>query len=294
MIRIIIILIFIGNYFFSDINAATVESLSSGSWNITSTWVGGVIPSVNDDVIIKSGHSVTLLDNRSCISLTIENDATFIHNGTLTQSGNVNNLGTISWSTGIFSGTGVIINNGTLIITSNFQPHNTASNIINNGTINWNEGQLDGGIGGQVLTNTGTLNLNSSGNTLGMSVVNTGTITRGTPGSVSFSQPVDNQVSGIITIPSGVTFSFDTGSTITQSGTFTVDGSLNFSATGTHIINTVNSFSGTGTINIINSPTFNGSVGWQPIIPVVNHAGTLSWFCSFDHRCRNCMELVNW
>ncbi|MBK9257667.1 MAG: hypothetical protein IPM42_19585 [Saprospiraceae bacterium] len=200
------------------------------------------------------------------------------HAGTLSGSAVLTiDVGTVwNWSTGNFTLSNPITNNGTMNLTSNFQPHNTASNFINNGTINWNEGQLDGGIGGQVLTNTGTLNLNSSGNILGMSVVNTGTITRGTPGSVSFSQTVDNQVSGIFTIPNGVTFSFDTGSTITQSGTFTVDGSLNFSATGTHIINTVNSFSGTGTINIINSPTFNGSVGWQPIIPVVNHSGTLA------------------
>ena len=46
--------------FASTISKAQIVSDISGNWSSTSTWVGGVIPSANDDVVIAPGDTVTL------------------------------------------------------------------------------------------------------------------------------------------------------------------------------------------------------------------------------------------
>ena len=53
--------------------AATITSTGVlGSWNQTASWVGGVIPGVNDDVIIPLGSTVTLGSTENCKSLTVK------------------------------------------------------------------------------------------------------------------------------------------------------------------------------------------------------------------------------
>ena len=51
--------------------AATITSNATGNWNTSGTWVGGTIPGAGDDVIIASGHVVTVNGAFSCNSLTI-------------------------------------------------------------------------------------------------------------------------------------------------------------------------------------------------------------------------------
>ena len=60
-------------------NGATRTSTGTGNWTSAASWIGGVVPTINDDVIIAAGSTITLNTNVSLKSLTI--------NGTLLVSG---------------------------------------------------------------------------------------------------------------------------------------------------------------------------------------------------------------
>ncbi len=53
-------------------NAASITSTATGgTYSLTTTWSGGVVPGAGDDVTIAAGATVTVTDNRSCNSLTV-------------------------------------------------------------------------------------------------------------------------------------------------------------------------------------------------------------------------------
>ncbi|MBD3179312.1 MAG: hypothetical protein GF417_06765, partial [Candidatus Latescibacteria bacterium] len=53
---------------------AQIQSAGSGPWTDSSTWVGGVVPIESDDVIIGSGHTVTVDAVASCHDISFEDD----------------------------------------------------------------------------------------------------------------------------------------------------------------------------------------------------------------------------
>ena len=90
-----------------SITFSQIESAASGNWTSTSSWVGGVVPTNSNDIVIKSGHTLTLQSNRNVSGIEIEPGGTlsltsgvtlnfypgaislvdFVNNGTISSSG---------------------------------------------------------------------------------------------------------------------------------------------------------------------------------------------------------------
>lgn len=78
-----------------------IKSAASGNWGDASTWVGSVIPSANDDVIIDAGHTVTInITSAECKNLQV--DGTLIFGDNDNQSITINGSITIG-ATGVWN-----------------------------------------------------------------------------------------------------------------------------------------------------------------------------------------------
>jgi len=65
--------------------AAEIYSTQSGNWGSTTTWTGGEIPTVSDNVTILSGHIVVVESSgKSCLDLTVETGGKLFTNSTST------------------------------------------------------------------------------------------------------------------------------------------------------------------------------------------------------------------
>ena len=80
------ILIFLINLNYSLNISCQISSFQSGDWTQTSTWVGGVVPTRTDNVIIKSNHTVEITSGRDVRSIEIESNAILkLSNGSIVQ-----------------------------------------------------------------------------------------------------------------------------------------------------------------------------------------------------------------
>jgi hypothetical protein len=57
--------------FASGVVLAQIVSSGSGNWSESSTWTGGTVPGINDDVVISSDHTVTVDADAACKNLSI-------------------------------------------------------------------------------------------------------------------------------------------------------------------------------------------------------------------------------
>lgn len=158
---------------FSQLFAATRTSTGTGNWNTPSLWTGGIVPVAGDDVIIASGHTVTLnLNSPNLLTLTV--------NGTLRLDGYNIDISGATIVSGVLDDNvagGISTFNGTFTVnaagtaqSTGINQWNFGGNITNNGTFN-----LSGNL---TYTFTNTLTIQGSSNlNFGQSTaLSTGTI----------------------------------------------------------------------------------------------------------------------
>ena len=73
--------------------APTVTSVASGDWGATTTWDCDCVPETNENAVIATGHTVTLLVAHTINDLTISYGAILYHNNFLTLNGKLLLLG---------------------------------------------------------------------------------------------------------------------------------------------------------------------------------------------------------
>ena len=145
-----------------------VSTTQNGDWDLTATWASGSVPASTDDVIIAHNNDVD--DTRSCNSITINAGGRLDVQAALTVAKtssmalgsvlNVKNGGTYTQTAGGFTNTG--------------------------GTITVFAGQdMVFSSGSTTLTNTGTIEINSSASAFG-SLLLSGTYTESAPGVLNY------------------------------------------------------------------------------------------------------------
>jgi hypothetical protein len=75
--------------FYSFFVYSQISSNSSGSWNNTTTWLGGIVPGYEDDVEIISGHEITLTENASVQDIILTDGSIVIGENTFILYGDV-------------------------------------------------------------------------------------------------------------------------------------------------------------------------------------------------------------
>lgn len=115
-----------------SVSYAQITSAATGNWSLPATWVGGVLPGPNDDVVIADGHIVTLDGNYTIKNLTVGGgtSGTFQTGRTaeykLTVTGNILcNAGSSFKPQGSQTGTGSLVH--TIILSGNFTFNGSAS-----------------------------------------------------------------------------------------------------------------------------------------------------------------------
>lgn len=221
---------------------ALIVSFQSGNFNVASTWVGGVIPTIGDEAQAANGHTITITANATCDLVSNAGTGIFTLNDGVTLTANVTNKSST-----------------TLRNCLQFTAASPASATI--------VGNCLGGTANNAVAvaNTGTGTLNITGNCTGGSVsgagaagarnVSSGSINitgNCTGGSVGLAYAVHNSSTGNITVVgnatggNGATTAYgvynELGGTLTLNGIAT-GGSGTTSSTGAHN-------AATGTLNV--------------------------------------------
>ena len=271
-------------YFTSSAQTNTFTSTSNQNWTTVANWSLGVLPTSAHDVIISSGSTITINQNVSVKTLTVQNTATVILSGG--QDVNLLNASTFAlgstfnWVYGTIKGGSTVNFNGTVNLSSaNHKFLKEYTTINNNGLITIQGGgnfYLSPGSINNLTT--GIINLQStSGGTIYSGtnadpniLTNTGLIKKSSTGTTVIDAQLKNN-SGTILVESGVlTFSgraktltngiynvvadarLDWNTEIICSGTLT--GALNgaiFCSTSTITVPVAATFNFTGTTGVL-------------------------------------------
>lgn len=262
------------------------------NWNTDENWSTSMVPGSTDDVEIPSGFTVTIEGVASCQSLELQGSAILnLDGGSLfsPQPSFFESGTTVNWADGSMN-VSLLVNMGTMNLTSNEDKSFTSNSIINNnGTINIiGSGELflqDN----TVLNNevNGTIDMRADDGDIdnigGQSVINNeGIIRRSTTSGEAEIQSVEfNNNGGIIQVDSGTLGiigsgdkNFTGGSYIVSAGTIldwdlitvsgflmgTVEGDLNWNNSIEIPVSATFNFSGSGSINWIAGALTGGGV----------------------------------
>lgn len=239
------------------VNAATCTSTGTGNWSNTGTWSCSAVPTSSDDVVVASGHTITVDTNAVARSILV--NAT----GILNMSGS--NILTVSQNTSAdamtISGT---FNGGAGAISVTNSTSGYKGIYVSSGTFNAAGGDIsivskshgialanissnfNAGAGAISTTSNGGAGLNSSGNFVG----GTGAITL--PGG-----GLANNATGVLTVGSGgISISNLAFGGLDSSGTINLNGNLSVATTS---VTGSTTFSGSGKIMLLdNSHTITG------------------------------------
>jgi fibronectin-binding autotransporter adhesin len=180
---------------------ATITNAISGAWNLTSTWVGGVVPALTDDVVIVTNTTVTITSSK----LNQAGVITIQAGGTLSDGGN------------------------TLTVNNNLNP-----GLIVNGTLRV-EGALNKGGGGRnptVRVNSGGI-INFSTTTAATGITSWNVQPSSTIlYSANGNQTIDRDITAYANITLSGAGAKSLGANISVTGTFSLQGSATFLLNG--------------------------------------------------------------
>jgi len=267
------------------ITVAAVSPITStdtgGTWALTGTWIGGVAPNGNDDVVIATttGNSVILGATVTQYgTLTINNGATLtMSTFLLTLNGDLNNSGTVNGTTGgvTIAGTatqsiGSFTTTGTVSMTKTAGGTATFTGNVSGAalTINGTGGTLNLGTGthtftGIVTLTAGTLNGGSSilnENATSTTAWNgTGTVFNAGTGTVNFGGAAQT-ISATATTFNNLTLSGSGAKTFTNANT--INGILSMAGTATVTYTTTQSMGASSTIQYNKPALFTTGAEW--------------------------------
>jgi len=212
-IRLAIIISF---FFITQLSIAQISSTpSGGDWKLSSTWVGGIVPTSLDDVIIVAGANVVVRDPYVISAPAVCNSLTI--NGTLTMGAASSSDRVLDVTTFLLINTGGTLTNGGTA----FHQISIGGNFTNNGTFNAliNESVAP--------FRTGTIQINFTGS--GTQLIN------GTSSTQNFQNIVINKPAGQAVTTSGGNVTTINASTFRQtSGDFAAP--VTFSVSGNMIL----------------------------------------------------------
>ncbi len=95
-VRFILFILLILLFTFTKSFAANISSAQSGPWNTSSTWTGGVVPSLGDNVTIGQSHLITVDIDAECNTLTISTGSSSTTNISINSGKSLNVTGLLS------------------------------------------------------------------------------------------------------------------------------------------------------------------------------------------------------